>query len=362
VSGRLHELLLVVHRWVALVASVLILVVAVTGSALVFEGAMDRGLHPRLWRVTPAERRVSIDSMITSAKAAASGAVVTVITLPPLDDRAALVQAGPNQIFVNPFTGAVQARRSGTEWNATLPRRIHALHVSLMSGRAGGKIVGAITAIALFLVLSGVILWWRDKLWRVRWSASWKRVIFDLHHSLGVIAALVMLIIAASGVIMHYESLSKWIFSLDASPPPAAPTQPAGVAGAVSISSDSAYQVAMRTLPGARATFLVLPLKPDQPFVVAMRFPEDHTPGGRSRVFVDRFTGSALLATSTRQAQIGSRIGNALRSIHTGDLFGKPTEAIWLAAAIILASQALTGAMMWWNGRRGRAALARPRA
>ena len=107
--------------------------------------------------------------------------------------------------------------------------------------------------------------------------------------------------------------------------------------------------------------FLTLPSKPDQPFVAAMRFPEDHTPGGRSRVFVDRFTGVVLSAVSTRRAEPGTRLGNSIRSIHTGDLFGKPTEAIWLAAAIVLASQTITGVAMWWNGRAARAALRRAR-
>jgi uncharacterized iron-regulated membrane protein len=78
-------------------------------------------------------------------------------------------------------------------------------------------------------------------------------------------------------------------------------------------------------------------------------------------VIVDRFSGGVLLATSTRQAEVGLRISNAIRSIHTGDLFGKPTEVIWLAAAIVLANQAITGVLMWWNARRARAALGRAR-
>jgi uncharacterized iron-regulated membrane protein len=102
--------------------------------------------------------------------------------------------------------------------------------------------------------------------------------------------------------------------------------------------------------------FLVIPPKAGQPFVAAMRFPEDRTPGGRSRVYVDRYRGTVLLATSTRQAELGTRLGNLLRSAHTGDLLGKPTEAIWLAAAIVLALQGITGVAMWWNGRRARAA------
>lgn len=358
-TTRGYDLLLVVHRWVALVASVLILVVALTGSALVFEGAMDRALHPELWRVSPGERWLPLDSLIAAARATAPGSAVASINLPLTADRSVTVQVGPNQVFVDPYTAKVRGRRTPAEVQATLPRRIHLLHVRLMSGNTGGEIVGVITGLALFLVVTGVILWWRDKLWRVRWSASWKRVVFDLHHSLGVFAAIVITVIASSGLFIHYDALSNALPRLDRSPPPKIPAQPTAPAGTPTVSADSVYHVATRALPGARVMFLSMPAKMDQPFLAALRFPEDRTPGGRSRVLVDRFSGNVLLALSTRDAQLGTRLGNTIRSIHTGDLFGKPTEAIWLAAAIVLATQALSGVTMWWNGRAARAALAR---
>lgn len=353
----MYPALIVFHRWLALVVTVFILVVAVTGSALVFEGAIDRGLHPALWRVSPTGAPISLDTLVAHARTVTTKPV-TGITLSPADDRAFVVQSGALQIFVDPYTGAVRGTRTIDEWNKTLPRRLHVLHVSLMASKIGGEIVGIATIAALVLVLTGIVIWWREKLWRVRWSASWKRILFDLHHSLGIFAAVILLVITTSGLFIHYESLNTLMGRLDHSPPPDAPKQPrAATAGEISL--DSLAGAALTALPGARIIFLTLPPKPDQPFIAAMRFPEDHTPGGRSRVWVDRHSGNVLLATSTRGAQLGTRLGNSIRSIHTGDLFGKPTEAVWLAAAIILAMQAVTGTAMWWNGRASRAALAR---
>ena len=54
--------------------------------------------------------------------------------------------------------------------------------------------------IALILTLTGLILWWREKIWRVKTDASWKRINFDLHHALGLFAALVVLIMTLTGV------------------------------------------------------------------------------------------------------------------------------------------------------------------
>src|SRR5438045_4939256 len=118
-----------------------IFVVAITGSAIVFEGAIDRGLHPELWRVTPATTHVSIDSLVARVRAAFPKGPVTGLTFSPADDRAYVAQAGPYQVFVNPYTGTVLGHRTVAEWNKTLPRRLHVLHVSLMAGKAGGEVV-----------------------------------------------------------------------------------------------------------------------------------------------------------------------------------------------------------------------------
>ena len=78
----MHAVLLVFHRWLALVVSVLILVIALTGSALVFEGALDRGLHPALWRVTPHEAPMSLDTLLSRARTVSPKVPITGITLP----------------------------------------------------------------------------------------------------------------------------------------------------------------------------------------------------------------------------------------------------------------------------------------
>lgn len=149
------------------------------------------------------------------------------------------------------------------------------------------------------------------------------------------------------------------MYTLDRSAPSEIPEQSNPLGAAPQMSVDSLYRVATTALPGARVVFLSLPPKANQPFVLAMRFPEDRTPGGRSRVFVDRYRGTVLLAVSTRQAEAGTRLANSIRSLHTGDILGKPTEVVWLVAAMILAVQGVTGFLMWWNGRASRAALAR---
>lgn len=351
--------LLVFHRWLALVTSIFIVIVAMTGSALVFEGAIDRGLNPQLWHVAAASRIVSLDTLAARARAAVSQQAVAGLSFAREPDRAFVAQAGPIQVFLDPYTGAVLGTRTNDEYNASLPRRLHVLHTSFMAHGAGSAVVAIVTLASLLLTITGIALWWRDRLWRVRWIASWKRIVFDLHHALGVVASLTLFIITSSGLTIHYNAIGKTIAALDATPHAAPPTQPASPVGGAGLALDSVASVAQAALRGASITFLSFPAAAKQPFVVAMRYPEDRTPGGRSRVYIDRYRGTTLAVEGTRTAQAGTAINNLMRSLHTGDIFGKPTEVIWLFAALVLASQAVSGFLMWWNGRAARAALAR---
>ena len=239
--------------------------------------------------------------------------------------------------------------------------RVHQLHSSLLSGRTGQVIVSLVTLGSLLLVLSGLVLWWRERAWRVRWSASWKRVVYDLHHALGVLSALFLLVIMATGVWIGFASqINPLILALDRTPQPArAPVQPPPTAGAVPISLDSIASSANSVAPDAPIVLIVLP--PRGAAQVALRYAEDHTPGGRSRAVIDRYRGTVLWSSITRTAGTGTRLINLQRAVHTGDIFGPLSQAVWFLVSIILASQAVTGVLMWWNGRAGRRARAAPR-
>ena len=352
----MRNTLIVLHRWLALIVGIVLALVAASGAALVFEGAIDRALNPGLWRVTPGATPLRIDSLVTLVEAASHGAKVGSVGFPSAADQAWTMNAGPVTTFVDPYTGRINGTRTAAQGQATLARRLHVFHVELMAGKAGRSIVGAVTAVALFLLVTGVVLWWPDKLLRIHTRASWKRINFDLHHALGIFAAPVLIIITASGLIIHYDALTKLVLSLDAAPAPRPPAQPAAPAGpriTARLSFDTIAAHARGALPGAELRSIGIG-GAKNPIVAGLRYPEDRTPGGRSRVFIDRYTGAVLATISTRTAEPGTRIDNLKRSLHTGDVLGKPSEAVWLVAALLMVSQVVTGALMWWNARRGR--------
>ena len=73
------------------------------------------------------------------------------------------------------------------------------LHTSLVLGGPGRWLVNVATVVASLLVLGGVVLWWRRKTVAIAGSRGIWRLLFDLHHALGIIGGALMLIIALSG-------------------------------------------------------------------------------------------------------------------------------------------------------------------
>jgi uncharacterized iron-regulated membrane protein len=353
----MRSALLVFHRWLALVIGVLLILIAVSGAGTVFEGRIS---ETTVVHVAPGGQALSLDVLAARALTAAGGGQIAAISLGRAPDQAFGIEVVrdtlDNELMVNPYTGAVLGPAPPPTKLMLAATRLHQFHTSLLAGGTGRLVVGFVTIGALILVLSGLFLWWREKLWRIHWSASWKRVAFDLHHTFGAAAGIILLIITGTGVWIGFPNqVNPLVLSLNRTAMPTGqPKAPPPDSGATPVSFDSMVTSAHSVVPGAPVLLLLVP--PKGPVAVFLRYPEDHTPGGRSRVFLDRYRGTVLRATNTRTAERGTKLMNLERSLHTGDVFGGITQVIWFLASIILASQALTGIAMWWNGRAARKA------
>jgi uncharacterized iron-regulated membrane protein len=111
--------------------------------------------------------------------------------------------------------------------------------------------------------------------------------------------------------------------------------------------------VARGAVSGATPFAIRIP-GPKSPYLVQLRYPEDRTPGGRSRAIVDQYTGQVLFAQGSRTAPAGARMVIANRAIHTGDIFGIPSKIVMSMASLMLVIQAISGIVMWWKRIRAK--------
>jgi uncharacterized iron-regulated membrane protein len=342
------------HLYVGLTIGIVLFVVAVSGAALVFEDNIDRARHPSLAYVTPGERSLPLQELIARVTRAYPAAQLGSVSFPETPNHSLQLSARIKQetlsIYVNEYTGQVLGDRSAAEREASLGRRIHLLHTRLFGGQIGEWIVGVITFLTLFMATTGLVLWWPRKIFSVKTRASWRRINFDLHNVFGLYASAVFLFIALTGMMISFEQITDPLITrLNATPLPEIPKQSTVVPGAVSMSADALAERAKASLPGAFLKGISIPNGGKTVIVALMKYPEDRTPGGRSRVFLDQYSGDALAVLNTRTAPLGTRILNLKRSAHTGDIFGAATQTLYFVTCLMLAGQIVTGFFIWWK-------------
>ncbi len=348
---RLRTLWLKAHLWVGLVIGLPLVIVSISGAALVFEDDIDRALNPSVSFVTPGSQSLPIDELIAKARAAYPAAQLTSLTFPEKADQALQIGAvkkpeGPLTIAVNQYTGEVLGARSSAEREVGLARRIHLLHTRLFAGEIGEWIVGTITALTLFMAIAGMVLWWPRKIVTVKWSASGRRINFDLHNVFGFYASAVFFFIALTGMMIAFERWTDPMFMrLNDAPVP--PLARESIASGTPASVETLVRAAHDALPGAFLKGVTIPNGGKNAVVAMMKYPEDRTPGGRSRVALDQYSAQALTVINTRTAPAGSRLVNLKRSAHTGDIFGSITRALYFITALMLAGQVITGFFIW---------------
>ena len=349
----LRRAFLLAHQWVGLAAAAFLVVIAVSGSTLVFENEIDRALNPTLSYVPNQRDRLSplpLEELVSRVNAERPDDPVGGVRIADQPDQAYEFSSRlRHSTFIDPYVGRVLGSRDREKG---LARWLHLLHTRFVAGDVGEQMVGWFSVALLGLAVSGLVLWWPRRIVALRASSSWRRAIFDLHNVLGFYSWLVIFAITLSGVLIAFERTTDPVVKRlnDRLDPPTPQSTP--VRGTQRITLDQAIAIGESALPGAFASNINVPANPKAPFRILKKFPEDRTPAGRSRVWVDQFSGAVLLVENTRAAGIGTRILNLKRSAHTGDIFGPPTQAIYFLVSLGIALQAITGVLIWWNARK----------
>ena len=329
------------------VAALFIVVLGITGSIMAFEEEIDHLVHSHLFHVVPQGQPLSLAELTSRAAAGLTGPVVG-YGLGVSPNLSWYIATPDGAVFVNPYTGEILGIRTAPTWL----NQVHQFHLRLLAGNAGKTIVSWAGVVMTLLTLSGIYLWWPVKRVSVNRAAGGRRLWFDLHNAVGVFSFAFLFLLSLTGVVIGFERVTTpMIYKATASQPYPQNVQVTPDPAARRITPDEAIAIAARQLPGAVPIAVNVP-GPTGPYRVALRYPEDLTPGGRSRVFVNPYGGGVLQAESSRTTAAGTRLIILNRAIHTGDVLGLPSKIVMSLASLAAAGQVVTGVMMWWKRRR----------
>ncbi len=366
-----RRLWLAVHRWLALVVGLLFVLLGLTGSLIVFGHRLDELLNPELLTTNGRGEYRSLDAILDAARRAvpgaemasgilfmprtAAGVFVARLTVP--GDRKGETRVV--EVGIDPYTAEVLGQRP---YGSALMSIIYDLHWRLLLGDAGRTIVGLLGLCLMVSLATGLYLWWPGRgtvasALTIKRGASPKRLNFDLHRTLGLYSAVVLLVIVFSGVYMifpHYVTRAVEMFSpvtteypaqLRSSPRPGA--RPIPISRAVAI-ADSVF-------PKAELKFVVLPEGPQGVYQVTKRKPgEARRSGGASRVFIDQYSGEVLMVQDPDGMTAGDVFLAWQFSLHNGEAFGLAGRWVVFAAGLVPLALYVTGLVIWWNKRGAR--------
>jgi uncharacterized iron-regulated membrane protein len=204
----LRRALFQIHLWTGLAIGLYIVVLSVTGSALVFRDELDEVFETPRPAFDPSARVLSSDELRAIAEREYPG-----YTIGRIGDRVRRrnpvieiwMDRGSDhkERLFNPYTGedlgdAVPRGTRAILWLASL-------HDELLFGDRGRFWNGIGSALMTVLCVTGAIIWWPGiRKWRrgmsIKWKAAWPRFNFDLHSAMGFWFFAIIAIWAVSGV------------------------------------------------------------------------------------------------------------------------------------------------------------------
>ncbi|HZH42726.1 MAG TPA: PepSY-associated TM helix domain-containing protein [Lysobacter sp.] len=342
---RVRAALAWLHLWMGLGAGLLFALLGLSGSVLTFHTELLRWQQPQLFAHAP-----RVDASVLErvyAEWTPQGLTALDLPRPSLPVWQGYFADGSRRYFAPADGELLLVRSAGNDplmW-------LHELHTHFLAGETGEQVVGVVGWIALFMLLSGLYLWW-PKLARLRshlrvYSGPPTRRWLSWHRSSGVLLLPLLLLATLTGVGMVYPKLARSLLTTAFGGPPA-PSAPAAPAAAPDWP---------RILAGARRAWPhdeLVRVAPPKNGVVTLRVrdPREWHPNGRSLLFVD--AGGRVLGRYDATAQAaGVRMEAAIYPLHIAAVGGWPYRIAVAATGLLPAFLLVTG-FLFWRRRRGR--------
>jgi uncharacterized iron-regulated membrane protein len=211
--------LMKIHRWLALAVGIYLIVISISGSAVVFRPEINRWAVPRVVpdasgepvrgeALTAAlETAYPDDQILSFTESRFRRGPVSVLLSRDGKEEGRLFDAYALEDMGSNYPPVVRL----VEW-------LVSLHDDLLASQVGRKLNGIGGALALVIVLSGIILWWPGKrswqrsLYVPRRSA---RVLWHLHSALGLWLCLLLVNWALTSLYLSFpgpfEDLRDWL-------------------------------------------------------------------------------------------------------------------------------------------------------
>lgn len=264
--------------------------------------------------------------------------------------------------FMDPYSGKLlhlQDMKKG--WL----NQVKLLHRNLLLGDIGKEIVHWVTLLALFMLLTGLVLWWpkrmtkRKYLFTIQWKARRVKLNYDLHNVLGFYASWIALFSILTGIFWGFETFRDTL-KIITGENEAVYEVPVSTSINLNEKPNLALIVdslasAVQTKYSNRPIHISYPHEEIEPINVAVLDP-GHKVFLTDIYYFDRFSGQQIEGNFEidhhSRVSAYKTLNNLVYDIHLGTLGGFFGRVLVFFASLVMASLPITGFIIWLSKRK----------
>lgn len=366
-----------IHLWLSVPFGILITLICFSGAALVFEKEVMELCHRELYFVKKVEAApLPMEQLMTKVAATLPDSVsVTGVNISSDPERAYQVTLSKPRrasMYVDQYTGEITGKYERAPF-FNFMFRMHRWLLDSMKQDGGifwGKmIVGTSTLMFVFVLISGVVVWWprtrkalKNSL-KIVANKGWRRFWYDLHVAGGMYALVFLLAMALTGLTWSFQWYRTGFyktFGVEVQPSmghgnaAANSTAKGGKRegkpegregrGAHRYSPYTNWQQVYEQLAEANPDYKQISVSDGSASVAVPRFGNQR---GTDRYKFNPRNGEITETTLYKDLDNSGKIRGWIYSVHVGSWGGMLTRILTFVAALIGASLPLTGYYPW---------------
>lgn len=366
-----------IHLWLSVPFGILITLICFSGAALVFEKEVMELCHRELYFVKKVEAApLPMEQLMIKVAATLPDSVsVTGVNISSDPERAYQVTLSKPRrasMYVDQYTGEITGKYERAPF-FNFMFRMHRWLLDSMKQDGGifwGKmIVGTSTLMFVFVLISGVVVWWprtrkalKNSL-KIVANKGWRRFWYDLHVAGGMYALVFLLAMALTGLTWSFQWYRTGFYktfgvevqpSMGHSNAAANATAKGGKRdgkpegregrGAHRYSPYTNWQQVYEQLAEANPDYKQISVSDGSASVAVPRFGNQR---GTDRYKFNPRNGEITETTLYKDLDNSGKIRGWIYSVHVGSWGGMLTRILTFVAALIGASLPLTGYYLW---------------
>ena len=344
------KILRLLHRWLGLLVSLVVIAVALSGGILIFHDSILRTTWPVLAHPLQPGQEHAYPAVLTHVEQRFGDPGIQLIKFPDRGMNAFhLWLRDGSEALVHASSGHLISRWT---WDETLPGVLFELHANLLAGESGEQVNGYLGLLIMGFVLSGLVLWWpQRRTFRLRFAVpqgTSSAHLIRTHSAIGVIFAAGILLFVLTGVTMvFYRPFMTAVTTVLDSTPPMVPVARVEPTDRPVRPWATTLETVAKTFPDGKLVYYIPPRPDNAVMTFRKRMPGEWHPNGRSFILVHPYTGEVLQTIDARQQQLGMRLMEKAYPLHASKVGGVPYTLLALCTSGALIALGVFGCLSY---------------